>query len=119
MLIFGRETRHGRREPFDALGFVSLSVAIGALQLLLDRGQLKDWFNSTEIWVEAIICGVAFYLFIVHTATTGDRSFVNRDLLKNVNFTTGTVLMFMIGLIMNGSLALVPTMLQDLMNYRC
>ena len=117
MLIFGRESRHGHREPFDLLGFVTLSLAIGALQMLLDRGELKDWFGSTEIWVEAAISSLAFYLFIVHTATATDRSFLNRDLLKNLNFTVGTVLMFMVGLIMNGTLALLPTMLQDLMNY--
>jgi MFS transporter, DHA2 family, multidrug resistance protein len=117
MLIFGRESRHAHREPFDLLGFVTLSMAIGALQMLLDRGELKDWFGSTEIWVEAALCGVAFYLFVVHTATATDRSFLNRDLLKNLNFTVGTVLMFMVGLIMNGTLALLPTMLQDLMNY--
>jgi DHA2 family multidrug resistance protein len=116
-MIFMRETRHAHREPFDFMGFATLSLAIGALQMLLDRGELKDWFASTEIWIEATISGVAFYLFIVHTVTTIDRSFLNRDLLKNLNFTVGTVLMFMVGLIMNGTLALLPTMLQDLMNY--
>ncbi|MBO0734952.1 MAG: DHA2 family efflux MFS transporter permease subunit [Alphaproteobacteria bacterium] len=116
-LIFMREMRHARREPFDFLGFATLSLGIGALQMLLDRGELKDWFGSIEIWVEATISSVAFYLFIVHTATATDRSFLNRDLLKNLNFTVGTVLMFMVGLIMNGTLALLPTMLQDLMNY--
>jgi DHA2 family multidrug resistance protein len=116
-LIFMRESRHGHREPFDFLGFATLSLGIGALQMLLDRGELKDWFGSTEIWVEAILAGLAFYLFIVHTATAADRSFLNRDLLKNLNFTVGTVLMFLVGLIMNGTLALLPTMLQDLMNY--
>ncbi|MBV8735762.1 MAG: DHA2 family efflux MFS transporter permease subunit [Alphaproteobacteria bacterium] len=117
MLIFGHDSRHAHREPFDFLGFVTLSFAIGALQLLLDRGELKDWFGSTEIWVEAVVCGVGFYLFVVHTATATDRSFLNRDLLKNVNFVVGTVLMFMVGLIMNATLALLPTMLQDLMAY--
>jgi DHA2 family multidrug resistance protein len=116
-LIFMREARHARREPFDFMGFATFSLAIGALQMLLDRGELKDWFGSTEIWVEATISGVALYLFIVHTATATDRSFLNRDLLSNLNFVAGTVLMFMVGLIMNGTLALLPTMLQDLMNY--
>jgi MFS transporter, DHA2 family, multidrug resistance protein len=116
-MVFMRETRHAHREPFDFMGFATFSLAIGALQMLLDRGELKDWFGSTEIWVEATIAGVAFYLFVVHTATATDRSFLNRDLLKNLNFTIGTVLMFMVGLIMNGTLALLPTMLQDLMNY--
>ena len=116
-LIFMREARHAHREPFDFFGFATLSLAIGALQMLLDRGELRDWFGSTEICVQAAISGLAFYLFIVHTATATDRSFLNRDLLKNLNFGIGTVLMFMVGLIMNGTLALLPTMLQDLMNY--
>jgi len=53
----------------------------------------------------------------VHTATTDERSFLNRDLLKNTNFVAGTLLMFSVGLIMTGTLALVPTMLQHLMDY--
>ncbi len=117
ILIFMRETRHGRREPFDFFGFAMLSLAIGALQMLLDRGELKDWFGSTEIWIEATIAGLCFYLFIVHTITAIERSFLNRDLLKDGNFVVGTVLMFFIGIILNGTSALVPTMLQDLMNY--
>jgi DHA2 family multidrug resistance protein len=117
ILIFIRETRHTHREAFDFFGFVTLSIAVGTLQLMLDRGQLKDWFNSTEIWTEAIIAGVCFYLFIVHTATASDRSFINLDLLKSPNFMAGTVLMFFVGGILSGTLALLPTMLQSLMNY--
>jgi DHA2 family multidrug resistance protein len=94
-----------------------LSLAIGALQLMLDRGELKDWFSSTEIWISATIAGLCFYLFVVHTVTATDRSFLNRDLLKDGNFVAGTVMMFFIGIILNGTLALVPTMLQELMNY--
>jgi DHA2 family multidrug resistance protein len=117
ILVFIRETRHTHREAFDFFGFVTLSIAVGALQMLLDRGELKDWFNSTEIWAEAAISGVAFYLFIVHTATASDRSFINLDLLKSPNFMAGTVLMFFVGGILSGTLALLPTMLQSLMNY--
>jgi MFS transporter, DHA2 family, multidrug resistance protein len=117
ILIFIRETRHTHREAFDFFGFVTLSIAVGALQMLLDRGELKDWFNSTEIWVEAVVSGVCFYLFIVHTATASDRSFINLDLLKSPNFMAGTVLMFFVGGILSGTLALLPTMLQSLMNY--
>jgi MFS transporter, DHA2 family, multidrug resistance protein len=117
ILIFMREMRHARREPFDFFGFAMLSLAIGALQMLLDRGELKDWFGSTEIWIEATVAGLCFYLFVVHTVTATDRSFLNRDLLKDGNFVAGTILMFFIGIILNGTLALVPTMLQELMNY--
>ena len=84
---------------------------------MLDRGELKDWFHSREIWIEATVAGLGFYLFTVHTATTGERSFLNRDLLKSTNFVAGTLLMFCVGLIMTGTSALLPTMLQNLMNY--
>jgi DHA2 family multidrug resistance protein len=116
-LIFIRETRHVHREPFDFIGFLTLSLGIGALQLMLDRGELKDWFDSSEICIEATVAGLGFYLFIVHTATADDHSFLNRDLLKSANFMAGTLLMFCGGLIMTGTLALLPTMLQNLMNY--
>jgi DHA2 family multidrug resistance protein len=84
---------------------------------MLDRGELKDWFHSSEIWIEATIAGLGFYLFTVHTVTADERSFLNRDLLKSANFVAGTLLMFCGGLIMTGTLALLPTMLQNLMNY--
>ena len=55
--------------PFDWFGFATLSLAIGALQLMLDRGEQLNWFGSTEIIAEAIVAGTAFYLFLVHTFT--------------------------------------------------
>jgi MFS transporter, DHA2 family, multidrug resistance protein len=115
--FFIRYRRNVRREPFDIFGFATLSLGIGALQLMLDRGELKDWFHSHEIWIEAIIAGLGFYLFSVHTATTGERSFLNRELLRSPNFVAGTLLMFAVGAIMTGTLALLPTMMQQLMNY--
>jgi DHA2 family multidrug resistance protein len=96
---------------------MTLSIAIGTLQLMLDRGSVKDWFGATEIWIEATIAGLAFYLFLIHTATTSGPSFLNRELLKSSNFVAGTVMMFTVGLIMTGCLALLPTMLQHLMDY--
>ena len=117
IMVFIREARHAHREAFDFFGFATLSIAVGALQMLLDRGELKDWFGSTEIWGEAAVAAVAGYLFVVHTATAGERSFLNRDLLKNLNFAAGTILMFFVGGILSGTLALVPTMLQSLMDY--
>ena len=109
-LIFIRQTGHVHREPFDFVGFLTLSLGIGALQLMLDRGELKDWFHSSEIWIEATVAGLGFYLFTVHTATTGERSFLNRGLLTSANFVAGTLLMFCAGLIQTGTLALLPTM---------
>src|SRR5207245_7807677 len=82
ILIFIRETRHGRREAFDFFGFATLSLAIGALQMFLDRGELKDWFGSTEIWIEATIAGRDFYLFVLHSGTPPHSSFLRPRLQK-------------------------------------
>ncbi len=70
ILVFIREARHAHREAFDFFGFATLSIAIGALQMMLDRGELKDWFGSTEIWIEAAVAAVAGYS--VHRSY-GDR----------------------------------------------
>src|SRR5207244_4385981 len=117
ILIFIRSARSAHREPFDFFGFATLSLAIGALQMMMDRGELKDWFGSSEIWVEAIIAALALYLFVVHTATATDRSFLNRELLKDKNCMIGTLLMFLIGMPLYGTMTLLPLMLQNLMNY--
>src|SRR5207248_10230198 len=111
ILVFIRQTRNVHREPFDFVGFLTLSLGIGALQLMLDRGELKDWFHSSEIWIEATVAGLGFYLFTVHTVTTDGRSFLNRDLLQSANFLAGTALMFCGGPIMTGTNAPLPTTL--------
>jgi MFS transporter, DHA2 family, multidrug resistance protein len=117
IMIFIHDNRPAQREGFDWFGFATLSLAIGAVQMLLDRGELKDWFGSTEIWVEAIIAALCLYLFVVHTATAGERSFLNRALLKDSNCVAGTLLMFLIGIPLYGTMTLLPTMMQSLMNY--
>jgi len=59
------------------------------------------------------------FLFIhFHTVTTDGRSFLSLELLKNVNFVAGSLLMFTAGVILSGSLALVPSMMHDLLNYQ-
>jgi DHA2 family multidrug resistance protein len=117
ILFFIHESRQTVRERFDFFGFAALGIAIGALQLLLDRGELKDWFGSGEIWIEAIITGLALYLFVVHTMTTSEKPFLNRELLRDRNFVTGIVLMFFVSIILFATLALLPTMMQVLMGY--
>jgi DHA2 family multidrug resistance protein len=107
-----------RRMQFDAFGFTALSVAIGALQMLLDRGEQNDWFSSTETWIEAIAMVIAFTYFIAHTALTpAHKSFVDYRLLKNGNYVTGLLFIFIVGLVMYATRALTPTMLEDLLDY--
>jgi len=104
------------RSPFDAFGFVSLSIGIGALQLMLDRGELKDWFSSTEIRIEALIAAIGLWLFITHTATA-ENTFISRGLFKDRSFVIGNVFIFMVGAVLFATLALMPPMLQGLMGY--
>jgi hypothetical protein len=73
--------------------------------------------SSLSSCIEAIIAALAFYLFVIHTATAGERSFLNRALLRDSNCVAGTLLMFLIGIPLYGTMTLLPTMMQSLMNY--
>jgi DHA2 family multidrug resistance protein len=116
MMTFLSETKRKMTGRFDWFGFGMLSLGVGALQMMLDRGELLDWFGSAEIVTEAILSGLGFYLFLAHTATA-QKSFVSPDLFKDRNFSTGLVAIFSLGIILYGSLALLSPFLQTLMNY--
>jgi MFS transporter, DHA2 family, multidrug resistance protein len=107
-----------RRMRFDVFGFATLSLGIGALQLLLDRGQQNDWFSSTETWIEAVILVVMATYFTAHTLLTpADKSFVDFRLFKNQNYVSGVFFIFIVGLVLYATRALIPTMLETLLNY--
>jgi DHA2 family multidrug resistance protein len=107
-----------RRMSFDMFGFGSLSLAVGALQMFLDRGEQNDWFSSTETWVEIVILVIAFTYFVAHTAlTAADKSFLDRRLLKNRNFVTGVSFIFIVGLVIFATRVLLPGMLEGLLDY--
>src|ERR1700684_3358578 len=116
MRAFLTDTAHNTSEKLDWFGFGTLSLAIGGLQVLLDRGEQLDWFGSGEIVIEAIIAAGAFYLFLAHTFTA-DEPFVKPGLFRNRNFTAGTLMIAIVGLTYYASLALQPPYLQNLMNY--
>jgi len=101
----------------DIFGFATLSLAIGLLQMFLDRGEQLDWFDSYEIRTEAIGCVVAFAFFVTHTFTTIGRSFFDRRLLKDSNFVTGLLLAFIVGMTLYATMALLPNLLQGLLGY--
>jgi DHA2 family multidrug resistance protein len=116
LLAFLPETERKAGEKLDWFGFCTLSIAIGAFQVLLDRGELKDWFASGEIIAEASVAGGAFYLFLVHTFTA-ERPFLRPALFRDRNFAAGTIFVFILGLTYYSSLALQSPYLQQLMNY--
>jgi DHA2 family multidrug resistance protein len=93
-----------------------LSLAIGAFQMMLDRGETLDWFSSREIILEACIAGVCFYIFLVQFFTA-QKPFLSPKLFADRNFTVGGLLYAVMGLIMYASLALLAPYLQTLMNY--
>ena len=115
--LFIHEHRADNHPRFDLFGFATLSLGVGGLQMMLDRGELKNWFGSTEIWAENALALLGFYLFIVHTATSRTVTFLNRHLLGDRNFVAGTILIFFVGVILYATLALLPPMLQELFNY--
>jgi MFS transporter, DHA2 family, multidrug resistance protein len=109
------ESRTGKR-AFDWFGFAMLSIAIGSFQMMLDRGEQLDWFSSSEIVIEAVLAGLAFYLFLVQTFTVRDP-FIDPAIFKDRNFTIGLCFIFVVGIILLASLALITPYLQNLMNY--
>jgi DHA2 family multidrug resistance protein len=115
ILAFVSETTR-RSRPFDFFGFAMLSLGVGALQMMLDRGQLKDWLSSREIAIELGLAITGFWVFIVHAATA-EHPFVNLKLFRDRNFAAGQVLMFVVGIVLYATMALLPPMLQELFNY--
>ena len=113
VFFFLFEERHPTPPRFDWQGFIYLSLALGALQLFLDRGTSKDWFDSTEIVAETVIAGLAFYLFLVHQ-WTAKHPFINPDLMKDRYYVSGVVLTFFVGILMLATSALLPPYLQNL-----
>jgi DHA2 family multidrug resistance protein len=115
-LIFLPEFAKDTTRKLDWFGFAMLSIAIGALQILLDRGEEKDWFSSPEIIIETLVCCLAFYLFLVQTFMAR-QPFLKPGLFENRNYAAGVIFAFVVGLTYFASMALQPPYLQELMNY--
>jgi len=116
ILAFLPETVRDRARRFDGVGFALLALAIGALQMMLDRGQTQDWFSATEIVVEAVLAGLCLYLFVVHVFTA-DQPFIDPGLFADRNLAVGLTLIFIVGVVLLATLALLPTFLQNLLGY--
>jgi MFS transporter, DHA2 family, multidrug resistance protein len=104
------------RRPFDVTGFVLLSLALGLFQLMLDRGQTSDWFESTEIIAEAFFAAVCCYMFVAHSLTSR-RPFVDFRLFRDRNFTISLLVMFAVGVAVFSPTVLMPGFLQQLQGY--
>ena len=106
----------GRQRPFDFMGFGTLTLFLGAFQLMLDRGAGQDWFGSAEIWTEASLAALGFYLFIVHTITV-EHPFFPRELMRDGNFLGGLSVSFFVGVLLFSTSAILPSFMQNLLGY--
>ncbi len=105
-----------RPRRFDIFGFAMLAVAVGSLQLLLDRGQGLGWFDSTEVWIEAGLAASGLWVFAFHIMRA-EHPFLDPAVLKDVNLTTALIFIFAVGATVITVSALLPTMLQEVLGY--
>ena len=111
--------REGGRDPavrLDWTGFLTLSIAIVGLQLMVDRGERLGWLESGEFVAYACIAALAFYVFLAHTATA-TAPFLNPSLLTDRNYAIGLVLVFVYGMLNFTPITLLPPLLQVLKGY--
>jgi MFS transporter, DHA2 family, multidrug resistance protein len=116
LMLFLDETKQQKHLRFDWLGFIALAIGIGALQLVLDRGEQVGWFGSYEIIAETVISVTGFYFFFAHSLTTAEP-FIRFAIFKDRNFAAGCLFMVVIGVVLFGTMALVTPYMQHVMGY--
>jgi DHA2 family multidrug resistance protein len=116
LMVFMDETKQDTGLRFDWFGFAALAIAIGALQVALDRGEQLGWLESNEIIAEFVIAAAGFYYFFAHSFTT-DRPFIQFALFKDRNFLTGCIFMTVMGLVLYSTMALASPYLQNVIGY--
>ena len=116
IVFFMREDGQKRASGFDWTGFGILAIALAGLQLALDRGETKDWFGSDEIIAEALLGALGFYLFTVHMLTS-DKPLLPKGIFSDRNMLSAMLMMFLVGLVLLSSSALLAPYLQNLSGY--
>jgi len=100
----------------DFIGLGLLSVGLGFLQVVLDKGQREDWFESYFIVWCAVVAGVGLVAALIWELKRKEP-IVDFRLLRDRNFFLATVTMFVLGFVLYGSTALLPIFLQTLLGY--
>ncbi len=116
IFLFMSPSKTTSRMRFDFFGFIALSIFLASLQLMVDRGQQLDWFDSPEIWAEAIIMGVFGYIFLVHIFTS-ETPFISPALFKDRNLSVGSIVAVLLGVLVFGAMPLIGIMLQQQLGY--
>ena len=105
-----------QERPFDGFGFITLSVMIACIQLILDRGEQVDWFSSKEILFYAAMIGSSLWMYSIHTWKT-KHPFLSPEIFLDRNMLTSLFFIFFVGIILLASMALLPPYMQNLMGY--
>ena len=113
VMLFLPESKRDPSRRLDWFGFLTLALGIGALQMMLDRGERHDWFETAEIVIEAGLATLGLYLFAVHSLTT-KQPFLDPRLLKVPGFLLGLAFVSLYGLLTVPPMVLMPTFMQDL-----
>lgn len=116
LLIAFLPNRPKSARRFDMFGFAWLAIALASLQLMLDRGNHADWFDSMEIWIYAGLAISGFWITAVHFRTT-KNPLLDMTLFRDRNFVIGFVVMISVAVVVFSTMALVPPMLQHLQGY--
>jgi DHA2 family multidrug resistance protein len=116
LLVTLLPSRPIRRRKFDLLGFALLATALTSLQMLLDRGNRIDWFDSGEAWIYAVLFGATAWMATVHFFTAREPLF-NRRLFGDPNYIVAMAISIQLGVVMFATMALIPPMLQQLFGY--
>jgi len=114
-LKFIKSPKYGEKQAaneIDWWGIVFLAGAVGALQLVLERGQEEDWFNSGMILFFTVLCGISIYLFIWRELVV-KKPIVELRVLKDANLRVGTILSFIMGFGLYGSTFIIPLYTQN------
>jgi DHA2 family multidrug resistance protein len=109
-------SRPQRDLKLDWIGFLSLSVSLAAIQLVLARGQRLDWYESPEIIIETIVAVLAFWVFAAH-CLTAEKPFLNPKQLANRNYTIGLLLVTIYGMLNFTPMVLLPPLLTGAAGY--
>src|SRR5712671_3445359 len=116
MYIFDPPYLKAESRKVDYWGIGMLAVGIGALQIVLDKGQEEDWFSSNMILILSIVAAVTLIALIWHLLTTAEP-IVDLRVFKERSYAVGVFLMTVVGFVLYGSMVLLPVMLQTLLGY--
>ncbi len=105
-----------RERRIDLFGWLLIATAVSGLQLVLDRGQDRDWFASSEIVIEAVVAASCLWMALVHLATARTPLFP-KEIFRDRNFSIGLVFTLLMGLVMMSVMALLPGLMQQIYGY--